>query len=251
MRFRVLTYNIHKAIGTDGRFAPERVIAIIARYNPDLALLQEVDHGAPRSRMLDLAAYLARELDYTYHAIGLNVTLRVGKYGNATLSRFPIGRQHNIDLTIGRHKRRGAQHTRIEVSSGRTTAMLDVFNVHLSLLAGLRRKQVVRLLDTSDLVRVPADAPCIIAGDTNDWRGLLRWQFESAGFRCATDRRPGSRRSISTFPSVAPAGGLDKIFYRGCLRPVHVAASRLRLARVASDHLPVVADFELSTESRR
>ncbi|MEW6252656.1 MAG: endonuclease/exonuclease/phosphatase family protein, partial [Planctomycetota bacterium] len=115
MRLRVLTYNIHRAIGVDGRFRPERIGAILQRYQADVVLLQEVDCGAPRSRMLDLAAHLAERLRYDHHVVGHNVFLRIGRYGNATLSRFPIGRQRNIDLTLGASKGRGAQHTRIYV----------------------------------------------------------------------------------------------------------------------------------------
>ncbi|HUU96769.1 MAG TPA: hypothetical protein VM487_13610 [Phycisphaerae bacterium] len=74
---------------------------------------------------------------------------------------------------------------------------------------------------------------------------LKRRFFEPAGFLCATNRRPGSRWAIKTFPSFAPSSGLDKIFYRGPLRPLYAHHSRLKLARVASDHLPVIADFEL------
>jgi len=247
MRFRLLTYNIHKAIGVDRRFLPERIVEILRHHNPDLALLQEVDEGVPRSGLLNLAAYLARRLDYPHRAVGLNVHLKRGRYGNATLSRFPIGRQRNIDLTISGTKRRGAQHTRIQLrTSGGHERTLDVFNLHLSLLARLRRIQVSRLLATEDLRGLGLDAPCIIAGDMNDWRGLLRrGLFEPAGFVCATNRHPGSRWAIRTYPSFAPTGGLDKIFYRGRLRPVHVARSRLELARVASDHLPVISDWEL------
>lgn len=245
MRFRVLTYNIHKGIGTDGRFAPERIVAILRRYDPDIALLQEVDRGAPRSRMRDVAADLARTLSYDHHVVGLNVTLKKGKYGNATLSRFPIGRQRNIDLTIGGYKGRGAQHTRVLLPTVKPYTHVDVFNVHLSLLARLRRRQVDRLLATHDVTNLAPHGPCIIAGDMNDWRSLLRKQFAPAGFRCATDHGPDGRHALKTFPSMAPTGGLDKVFYRGPLKPVRVACSRLALARTASDHLPVIADFEL------
>ena len=90
MRLRVLSYNIHRAIGVDRRFRPERVAEIIEYYNPDVAMLQEVDEGAPRSRELDLARELARALGFEHYAIGHNVRLRKGRYGNATLSRWPI-----------------------------------------------------------------------------------------------------------------------------------------------------------------
>ncbi len=256
MKFRILTYNIHKAIGLDRKFRPDRIVAILRHHDADIVLLQEVDRGAPRSNHLDLASHIARALQYEYRAVGMNVFLKKGKYGNATLSRFPIDRQRNIDLTIGWRKRRGAQHTTIHLpglnsahaksdASKATSTPVDIFNLHLGLSATERREQIRRLLDTKDIGSLTDDCRCIIAGDMNDWRGVLKRQrFAPAGFQCATNRRPGSRWSIKTFPAIAPTGGLDKIFYRGPLTLVHAYRSRLKLAMSASDHLPVIADFE-------
>lgn len=245
VRFRLLTYNIHRAIGIDRRFAPERIVEILRHHDADIVLLQEVDRGAPRSEHLDLASWIGRHLRYAYRAVGMNVALRKGRYGNATLTRFPIGRQHNVDLSVRRHIRRGAQHTRIHVPVAAGYVDLDVFNVHLGLSATERRKQVRRLLESPDLRRLGESDACIVAGDTNDWRGvLLRRHFRPAGWRCATSQSP-RRLAIRTFPSFAPAGALDRIYYRGTLRLLEVYRSRLREARVASDHLPVIADFML------
>jgi endonuclease/exonuclease/phosphatase family metal-dependent hydrolase len=249
MRFRLLSYNIHKAIGVDGQFAPERIVEILEHHNADIVLLQEVDRGVPRSGHMDLASHFAKQLRYDYRAVGMNVFLKKGRYGNATLTRFPIGRQHNIDLTVRWRKRRGAQHTRITLpkrtSNGRATK-IDVFNVHLGLSAMERRQQVARLVESPDVAHLTPEQPCIIAGDMNDWRGVLRRKrFAKAGFQCATNRQLGAKRSIKTFPSYAPTGGLDKIFYRGPLRLIRAYHSRLKLAHVASDHLPVVAEFEV------
>jgi endonuclease/exonuclease/phosphatase family metal-dependent hydrolase len=246
MRFRLLTYNIHKAIGVDRRFAPERIAEVLRHHNADLVLLQEVDRGAPRSNRLDLASTLARELSYTYRATSMNVTLKKGRYGNATLSRFPIGRQYNIDLTVGRRKKRGAQHTRLHVPNGSKPIDIDVFNVHLGLSARERLEQVSHLLNSGGVADLSDKIPTIIAGDMNDWRNVLkRSRFRPRGFRCATNRRSGWRRSIKTFPSYAPAGGLDKVFYRGKIRALYAHRSRLDLARIASDHLPIIVDFEV------
>jgi endonuclease/exonuclease/phosphatase family metal-dependent hydrolase len=245
MRLRLLTYNIHKAIGVDGRFAPERIVEVLRHHDADVVLLQEVDRGVPRSQGLDLASHLARQLSYRYKAVSMNVFLRRGKYGNATLSRFPIGRQRNIDLTVAWRKRRGAQHTCVHVARDGRTVDLEVFNVHLGLSATERRKQALRLLETADVARLTPQQACVVAGDMNDWRGVLKRRcFTPAGFQCATNRRPGSRWSIKTFPSYAPTGGLDKVFYRGPLRVARAAPSRLDLARVASDHRPAIVDFE-------
>lgn len=246
MFLRVLSYNIHKAIGVDRRFDPARIIAILRHHEPDIVLLQEVDRGAPRSGRLDLASHIARELGSYYYAGGMNVFLKEGRYGNATLSRWPIGRQRNIQLSQTEKIRRGAQHTHIHVSARGRETDLDVFNVHLGLTGRARRRQVRRLLNSPDIVSLRPEAPCIIAGDTNDWRGLLRrGLFEPAGFRCATNHGPASRWAIRTYPSFAPTGGLDKIFYRGGLQLLHAHRSRLALARVASDHLPIIAEFRI------
>lgn len=245
MRFRVLSYNVHKAIGVDRRFDPERVAEVLRWHDADIVLLQEVERSAQRSGHVDLAAHIASRLEYRYRSVGMNVFRRGGKYGNATLSRFPIGRQRNIDLTIAWRKRRGAQHTRIHLPNGVEALDLDIFNVHLGLSAMERAAQVLKLLTSTDVTNLAPSAPCIIAGDMNDWRGVLKRAFAPAGFDCATQRRPGSRWSIRTFPSYAPTGGLDKVFFRGGLRPIRAARSRLRLARLASDHLPIVVDFEL------
>jgi endonuclease/exonuclease/phosphatase family metal-dependent hydrolase len=65
------------------------------------------------------------------------------------------------------------------------------------------------------------------------------------GFRCASDRVDGPQNGMRTFPSFAPTGSLDKVFYRGPIRALRSRTSRLRSARLASDHLPVVVDFML------
>lgn len=246
MRFRLLTYNIHKAIGVDRRFAPERIVEVLRHHDADVVLLQEVDRGAPRSDHLDLASMLARELEYAYRATGMNVSLKKGRYGNATLSRFPIGRQHNIDLTISWRKKRGAQHTRLHIPQGAKSIDVDIFNIHLGLSAKERLEQISSLLSSSAVEHLPPKAPTIIAGDMNDWRNVLKRScFAPKGFACATNRRSGWRWSIKTFPSYAPAGGLDKVFYRGAIRALYARRSRMDIARVASDHLPIIADFEI------
>jgi endonuclease/exonuclease/phosphatase family metal-dependent hydrolase len=247
VRFRLLSYNIHRAIGVDRLFRPERIATVLAEYDADVALLQEVDEGVPRSREVDLARELAAAAGYPHVAVGHNVALRKGRYGNATLSRHPILRERNIDLTIGLRKRRGCQHTAIVVEStaGRSYP-IEVFNLHLGLSARERQQQIGLLLGSQEFASLGADARCIVAGDFNDWRSLLRPIFtEMLGFRCATDRQHGSQRAILTFPSFFPRGGLDRIYCRGPIRLLEGRCCRMQVSKVASDHLPVIADFEM------
>lgn len=247
MRFRILTYNIHRAIGVDRLFRPERIARILRHHDADIVLLQEVDDGAPRSREIDLARELAASTGYSHYAVGHNVTLRRGRYGNATLSRFPILRERNIDLTVGTRKRRGCQHATIELTrrSGEPQA-IEVFNVHLGLSASERLRQIGRLVRSSEFAALGEEPACLVGGDFNDWRSLLHPIFtEILGFRCATQEDYGYRGAIRTYPSFSPQGGLDKLYMRGQIRALSARRCRLAVAKVASDHLPIVADCEI------
>ena len=252
MKLRVITYNIHRAIGLDRRFQPERIVKILRDQDADIVLLQEVDDGAPRSKEQDMARELATELGYPHYAAGHNVSLRKGRYGNATLSRHPIVRERNIDLTIGNLKRRGCQHTAIEIDQGGSSPYrLEVFNLHLGLGSLERQRQAGLLLRSKEFTAVDQHSACIVGGDFNDWLSSLRALFvEGMVLHCATDRETRfSTRSLKTYPSFAPRGGLDRIYYRGRLRAVAAKVCRHPLTLMASDHLPVLADFELLKKS--
>jgi len=248
VRLRLITYNIHRAIGLDRRFRLDRVVEIIGDHDADIVMLQEVDEGVPRSRKMNLAKALAEELEYPYFAFGHNVSLRKGRYGNATLSRYPISRERNIDLTVAERKRRGCQHTTILLESeAGPKQRLEVFNLHLGLSARERQRQAGILARSREFATLDGAVPCLLGGDFNDWRSLLRAFFvEGMGFHCATDRETAhGPRALRTYPSFSPRGGLDRIYYRGGLRLVSVGRCRHQGARIASDHLPVVAAFEL------
>jgi endonuclease/exonuclease/phosphatase family metal-dependent hydrolase len=245
MNFRVLSYNIHRAIGMDRRFRPERIAEILAHHDADIVLLQEVDVGVPRSGKLDLAKELAEMLDYRHHAVGLNVKLKTGMYGNATLSRYPIKNERNIDLTIENRKSRGCLYTELAIPGNNANQLnLPVFNLHLGLSFKERPRQIGRLVHTEEFINLNPDTPCLVGGDFNDWWSRLAPIFtEVLDFGCATNKSGAYQDAISTYPSFSPANGLDKIFHRGHLHLVQGKSCRLRASRVASDHLPVIADF--------
>ncbi len=246
MRIRILTYNIHRAIGVDRRCRLDRIIKILAHHNPDIVLLQEVDFKVPRSKKKNQAKELAKALNYPFYEIGLNVQLRQGYYGNATLSKFPILRKRNIDLTIGTHKRRGCQHTSIRLEADSFyPQILEVFNLHLGLSAHERARQVGLLAQSVEFASMSSSHLCIVGGDFNDWRSLLPPVFTSIlGFQCATELKRRNDEAIPTYPSFSPAGSLDKIFFRGGLRKIKGRSCRLPISKVASDHLPIIVDLE-------
>ncbi len=250
---KIVTYNIHRAIGIDRKFAPERIIDILKSLDGDVVLLQEVDEGVPRSNEVNLAEVLAEACGYPYFVLSHNVTLKKGQYGNATLSRFPIQKQSNIDLTIDNKKKRGCQHTTLKISDSQTgKRYLEVFNLHLGLSAKERQKQAGKLFKSKQFSSININQPCIVAGDFNDWRSMLRALFIiGKDFSCATDRTSirGNEVAIKTYPSFSPRGGLDRIYYRGSMQCLRTTRTKMRIAKLASDHLPVVATFEILDEN--
>lgn len=244
MRLKVLTYNIHKGIGgIDRRYRLERIIEVIAHYDPDIALLQEVDDGVPRSRGDCQVDKLRDELQFKASAFQRNVHLRHGAYGNAVLSRFAIQEAEDVELTVRPKKRRRAQVVRIPLEVDCHQRTLVAVNLHLGLAGFERRIQLRRLLDKSAISRIHHDTPCVIGGDFNDvWGRIGRRIMEPAGFSSAT----GLQR---TFPARAPLRPLDHIYLRGACAAEHGYAGRIDLARRASDHLPLIAEITVDVGS--
>ncbi len=255
MMLRVLSYNMHRAIGVDRLFRPERIAKVINHHQADIVLLQEVDVGVPRSRNLDLAKEMAEAAGYPHLATGLNVKLFKGKYGNATLSKFPITRSRNINLTVGKRKARGCLHTTIEINNSIDFAQnVDVFNLHLGLSPQERVRQVGLLIHSTEFTSLAPDTPCLVGGDLNDWRTRLAPIFtDILNFECASNHSSGYHNPYLTYPSFSPTGGLDKIFYRGPMELIRRKRCWMGITRLASDHLPVIAEFELqaATEKRQ
>ncbi len=238
--FRLVSYNIHKGIGgVDRRYRPDRIIETLRHYAGDVVLLQEVDDGVPRSRHHRQVDYLGDALEMPHRAYQRNVKLRHGHYGNAILSRWPLHEIHEIDLTIRWKKRRGALVVRLDLSERRAACSLNIVNVHLGLAGFERAIQIRRILADMALERLAEKGPLIVAGDFNDGGDRLgtRWLLP-AGFEAGLGK-------VRTFPAVLPVRPLDRIFYRGDLRLLRGFAGHTKLARQASDHLPVVAEFEL------
>lgn len=241
MKLRLMTYNIHKAIGgVDRRYRPQRVVETLARYEPDLVLLQEVDDGVPRSRRHCQIDLLGDALELPHRAFQPNVKLRQGVYGNAILSRFPLSDVTNIDLTVPLKKRRRALVIHATVRGEGHSHRLLIANLHLGLAGFERTVQLRKLLQSKILLGAHHETPVIVAGDFNDMYGRSgKRLLEPAGFVSATQR-------VKTFPAILPLRPLDRVYFRGRVELLRAFAARSALARQASDHLPLIADFRLT-----
>jgi len=239
IRFRVVTYNIHKGIGgVDRRYRLPRVIETLDHCQADIVCLQEVDDGVPRSKSQDQAQVLAEALAMPYVAYQRNVRLKKGSYGNAILSRYPLADVTHVDLTVPLKKRRRAllAHCYVHLEGHRRTIL--VASLHLGLAGFERQIQLRRLLQHPLVEHATSRSSVVIGGDYNDvWGTLGKRIMQPAGYRSVS-------RSIRTFPAVMPLRPLDRIFYRGPLHARHAFAGHTKTARQASDHLPLIANFE-------
>lgn len=239
MKLRLVTYNVHKGVGTDGRLALDRIADVVRHYDPHLVCLQEVIWSDEEEVSGAQPRALADAIGLPHRIIALNCRRPHGVYGNMTLSKFPLEEHENLDVTVPFKRSRAVLYTRLRLPR----APLHLFNAHLGLAGWERLWQMHELV--ADAPRLVPDGEAIVfAGDMNDWRHrLYPGVLAKAGFRCAVGDAddPGH----ATYPSWYPLGALDKVFVRGGVRASRARPSRLALARVASDHLPLIADLEV------
>jgi endonuclease/exonuclease/phosphatase family metal-dependent hydrolase len=239
---RVVTYNIHGCIGLDRRYDPARIAAVLREIDADIACLQEVDARSSGLRP-DQAAYLGQA---TGRRVILGATARDqrGRFANAILSRFPPLTARAIDLAVPGCQPRSALDVDLMIG-GR---LLRVMATHFGLHAWERRLQANRLVAALDgplgSNRVLPHA-VLLVGDLNEWRGR-----NGGGIR-ALDRCLGPSATPRTFPSWMPVLPLDRIYAFGPAVLRDVEAYRSPLARVASDHLPLIGNLLWSSAQAR
>jgi endonuclease/exonuclease/phosphatase family metal-dependent hydrolase len=239
MRLRVVTYNIHKCRGLDRRVRPERIVKVLRELDADIIALQEVLSIPDIEREAEQARFIAEEM-CMMHAVGGTRILRGGLYGNVVLSRFAMRDTRNYDITVRGREERGCMRADIEIIPDTT---LHVFNVHLGTAYLERRHQGRKLIDEAILNNKEMAGPRLLLGDFNEWTRGLATRLLAAHLKSADVRLhlPRSR----TYPGVLPFLHLDHIYYEDSLDLESMRLHRSRTALIASDHLPLVADFRL------
>jgi endonuclease/exonuclease/phosphatase family metal-dependent hydrolase len=239
---RLVTYNIHKGRGLDGRVRIERIARVLAEIDADIVAVQEVVSHEGRSIEDHQASYLGEQLGY-FHAIGETRKHRGGAYGNVTLSRWAFELIRHVDLSVPGHEQRGVLRTDVRVGPH----LLHVFNVHLGTAHRERRTQAVRLVDEDLLRAIDISGPRIVLGDFNEWTHGLVTRTLSAEFHL-TDLRDHLPRTRA-YPAILPLLNLDHIYFDHQLRIRKALFHRKRLSLIASDHLPLVADLVIEEHS--
>jgi endonuclease/exonuclease/phosphatase family metal-dependent hydrolase len=172
-------------------------------------------------------------------------THRGSRYGNLVLSALPLGAGCSYDLSVARREERGC--LRADVSLGERE-WLHVFNVHLGTAFMERRQQGPRLLEAVLRESDRLTGPRVVLGDFNEWTVGLASRLLASHFRPVDIR--GHLRRARTYPGVLPFLHLDHIYYDEGLELKELSLHRTRTSLVASDHLPLVAEFEVVSAAR-
>jgi endonuclease/exonuclease/phosphatase family metal-dependent hydrolase len=231
---RVATYNIHRSRGLDGRTNPARIAEVIRTIDADVIALQEVVGAGPVSQghaeEIGALTGMGWVMAPTRH-------LRGCLFGNVVLSRHPIANHAQYDISWKTCEPRCVQ--RVDIMFGHDT--LHLYNVHLGTAFLERRHQAGRL--TAVLHDRRVGVPKIVLGDFNEWMKGLATSVLTERMQSIDLRKHLKRRR--TYPGVFPVLHLDHIYYEGKVQVDKVELPRTRLALMASDHLPLVADLRV------
>ncbi len=219
--FSVASYNIHKYVGIDGVFDPERVARVIKELKAEIVGLQEIDSSFYRDQPGSISEKAGLEV-----VLGPTRRNHKGHYGNALLTSYTVQEVRRIDLSVFGRQPRGALDVDLLIK-GET---VRVIVAHLGLGPRERRKQIRRLLDIFCSER---DKMEIMLGDFNEWvprnsLGRVHNFF-------------GKSPALRTFPSFMPVLPLDRIWVRPMESLVCMSTHKTPQSRKASDHLPVKA----------
>jgi endonuclease/exonuclease/phosphatase family metal-dependent hydrolase len=227
----IASYNVHKCVGTDGRFDPQRVADVVRELDADIIALQEVDERTgKRQGLLDLEA-LRDETDLVSAHTPENRGSH-GWHGNLILARRGIVQAVNTVRLPGLEPR-GALIVDLEISS----VSLRIIAAHFGLLRRSRAKQASALLEATHSVLQPT----ILLGDLNEWRVRNR----SSLLRLLPHFGP-IHAALPSFPSRFPLLALDRILAKPPSLISRIEVHRTPLSQIASDHLPIKARLNLA-----
>jgi endonuclease/exonuclease/phosphatase family metal-dependent hydrolase len=254
-RVRVLTYNIRQGLGPDDPDlwgweprvpgTPGELDALadrIAKEKPDIVMLQEITSACWISMGVDQVERIAQRLGMHHH---FGVAHRADKggwfltMGNAVLSRYPLSEQQVVQLNEDEGELNVRVVTIAKVAHPGVPGGLWAASTHLaSKSQDLRMRQLPVL--TGALSRLPG--PVVLAGDfnaqpANDVHATLGATMTDA-FGTV-----GEGDGLS-FPSWKPEARIDYVYAQSPLVPV---AARVLTDAKGSDHLPLVAEFEVRT----
>jgi endonuclease/exonuclease/phosphatase family metal-dependent hydrolase len=245
---RIATYNVHGCVGMDRQRSESRIADVIASMSADVVALQELDSGRKRSASVDQAAVIAAALGWKHV---FHPAMRSGdeQYGDAIISRHPLTLKRAAELpgngTWYCREKRVALLAEAETNIG----PVHIINSHFGLGRGERIAQALLLISADWFGSFAADAPLVLLGDLNSVRTSRAYRIIAEHLRdVRTLVTPAG--AFRTFPTRFPSLAVDHIFVNAALHATNLSVHRTPLARVASDHFPLVADLTRRSNQR-
>jgi endonuclease/exonuclease/phosphatase family metal-dependent hydrolase len=240
---RIVTYNVHRCVGNDRRLDVARVADVLAKLKPDIVALQELDVGRARTGGVDQAHEIARRLDMACH-FHAALTVEEERYGDAILTCFPerlvqVGPLPGYER-IPQLEPRGALWVEVEIDG----VSVQVINTHLGLVPREQQIQAAFLAGHAWLGHPQCQGPRILLGDFNATATSVVYRTFVGKLSAARTLAP-RRTPTATFPSPLPVLRIDHMFVSPEIRVTDIFAPFSPLTRAASDHLPLVMDFEV------
>lgn len=250
--FRVMSYNVHGCLGTDGVRDVRRIADVINLYEPDIVGLQEVDVRCHPDNSEDQARILGEQTHRAFCFTAARANER-GEFGNLVLTRHPFEFVAEGALPVRFGETRTAQRLRIFINDA---PAVEFVNTHLSIHLIERMMQVRALISETEPevvleknfapVRCPSET-LVLCGDLNagSWSPIYRWFLR----HLHDAQRQGGSRALATWPARFPLLRLDHVWVGSRLKSTHVMVPRTPLTRKASDHLPLIVDLRVEADA--
>jgi endonuclease/exonuclease/phosphatase family metal-dependent hydrolase len=245
----VVTYNVHQCLGRDGKFSPARVARMIARCNPDVLALQELDAVDSRANQIELVGELNRLLQTEFHGyptIDDEMNVPHEFFGEAILSRYPLKLVRAAALPRLNSKRRakagprGASWVTLDFAGHK----IQILNAHLSHNRRERQLQVETLLGPDWLAHPDCDGSVIVCGNFKPPR-KSRTQKLLGHDLINAQKTVGIHRPRRTWTGRGPLVLTERVFVSGPLQVLKASVSRSELSRLASDHFPLLVEVRV------
>ncbi|MBA4146567.1 MAG: endonuclease/exonuclease/phosphatase family protein [Verrucomicrobia bacterium] len=237
---RVMTYNVHACLGMDGKISTHRIAQVIERHDPAVIALQELDIHRSRSRTEHQVEMIAHELGMHFHFSPAKAHGEE-QYGDAILSKYPLKLIRAENITKAPKvdpEPRGALWVQFEMDG----ILINLINTHFGLGVRERMSQAMDLLSKKWIGGIELNEPVILCGDFNTFPDTLPYRAFTSRLHDVQLMIPNFR-ARKTFSTASPVFRIDHIFVSGHFNVHKVQVPRNHLTRIASDHLPLVADL--------
>jgi endonuclease/exonuclease/phosphatase family metal-dependent hydrolase len=246
MNLKVLTYNIHKGYDWNKKnYFLHEVKNLVKASGAQIVLLQEVVGQNSQYKKMGLIEsqyeFIADSI-WTHFSYAKNAVHENGHHGNLILSEYPILKWQNLNISNYFLEQRGLLYCRIKLKKKLT---LSIICLHLDLLNKGRLSQYKKVKNFIQSLKLPQNAPLIVAGDFNDWNQKASLVFEKE-LKMVEVHKKIFGEYAKTFPAAFPFLTLDRIYVRN-LKVLNTCVMIQPGQPHFSDHLPLCCELQFGS----